>query len=139
VSRALLAGLKLRASYATAGRHAKIDWKVLSKRAALILGGALSSAEATKDVAPGRRRLPRPDLLGVPPAHPGKRHHRLELAADTRQKTTDRPGRLAMHGFATEVALLHDAVAVEGDISELSTCVGWARPTSPYCSDGSVR
>jgi hypothetical protein len=50
----LLAGLKFRASYATAGRHAKIDWKVLSKRVALILGGALTSAEVTKDVATGQ-------------------------------------------------------------------------------------
>jgi hypothetical protein len=78
----LLAGLKARASYATAGRDAKIDWKALSKRighadvaftmkqyvqtdletdcqvantlATLILGGALTSAEVTKDVAPGQ-------------------------------------------------------------------------------------
>ena len=75
-------GLKARASYATAGRDAEIDWKALSKRighadvaftmkqyvqtdleadrqvantlATLILGGALTSAEVTKDVAPGQ-------------------------------------------------------------------------------------
>ena len=82
MSRPLLAGLKARASYATAGRDAEIDWKTLSKRighadvaftmkqyvqtdleadrqvantlATLILGGALTSAEVTKDVAPGQ-------------------------------------------------------------------------------------
>jgi hypothetical protein len=47
--------LKFRASYATAGRHAKIDWKMLSKRAALILGARSPPPRPRKTSLPARR------------------------------------------------------------------------------------